>query len=39
MKEEKTNNDVCLKHNTKVPPSRQHFISLHRQWTEYNLAG
>ena len=34
----KNNNDIHLKHNTKVPPSRQHFILLHGQRTEHNLT-
>ena len=34
----KKNNDIRLKHKTKVPPSRQHFISLRGKWTEHNLT-
>ena len=34
----KKNNDIHLKHKTKVLPSRQHFIPLRRQWTEHNLT-
>ena len=35
----KMNNHVRLKHNTKVHPSRLHFILLLGQQTEYNLTG
>ena len=34
----KMNNYICLKHNTKVHPSRHHFILLCGQRTEDNLT-
>ena len=37
-KRRKMNDHILLKHNTKVHPSRHHFISLRGQRTEDNLT-